>query len=1658
MSSYSTTYGPNLTAYSNVTITGTDALKAITSLSTYIAQGSVPSISGSTVTISNLPVTNSTLQISVPDAPMADFKSSNLILHQNIFDGDAYILANLPGNTATGAVGSTGASLDLMNGNTGSFNVVDGSSIIGYDTAIGIEVTDGNNGVGLTGSTSAIRNNWTAKTDSSAIGVGSEKMLLYYGYSNNSQQHALSVGFTGNTGYLCTQNKTTGESLSTDSTSFDADIKYDVALSNVGNTSAGATGLAFGTYKLYQPALDKVTITNSMDNGIFNIYDNDDNEIDNTSGIDGVFNGYFNGSTTAMRDDYSWTVTQSVGGTGYSLLTDTMVTNYESTVTQNSTYMQTLDVNYTHRLTVNNAELHYNDAYITLDNTVETLELGNYQNNSYVYFKSKAQNSNGNQDGRSYVNSNTINGGVAPSVYVQYMNDSSSLQADGLVATGATGITGKAMTEYNVNYTVNVIAGSSNQYWTSSNALANNNLIVDASSSLILNTKAGATAGVTCKLGDVVKSYNNNDLFISEFTASGNGIAKFEADVNIFNVYTNIDDDSLEIYGADEVSINYTGSDGRAASFTGANSYCTTNLFTDISDNEMSATSTTRPGIKVSAKGYGSKSQYPLNFSLQIFAKCGESLMYDLSKNAVGCNAGDWKLGVGSDTSITVNTKTPLDTHGANIAVGILHSLTDGSFPGISSNISGFKIYPVATNKTVSMYVDVVNATGEVLLKQGPYKLNDVSATTEPKFGLTGNKVYSYEVSAGAFHLNLGAYENLYVQYPKMYAAYQAGNANTDTNTTYSSTNSTQTTPDNVSMTFNFKNNFNVLKTHFAQFVTTSSGLAFGAGQNINASFKDIDLWYDVSNKTTLTNGAESIDFMCEYTDTGLKLLGTTMAWVNLNTSTSQYDINNYSIYNDKAQNITNNYTLALHATTDEVLNVLQSLSVIDKADGDRALATIYFSSTATPSNNYHLYWCPKTIFNITATNPTSLEFVNQPVPRLGQTTHLHNGVGSDWLHVDTGVYLYYMPSVVYTGTMMFSLSNDMYSHDNRSSANPSHPTYIVAEIQHTLTSSAIPLDTDNDTGYMNFKLKQYRGACINSTNVVSISRTPARAKVLLNNISNELVNVYKGASYYVVTQSGKLQLSLSDTNNIGLKLTFSQSYSKDSNYGQNLLLNSSSTNTYNINLSYNTYTVTSVNDSETSLIPHVVPINGVIGIVGNDATFKASTPYKIYVKSIYGGAVGNSFKVTPNMSNYNYTISSSTANNNTKKNNTVAFENSELKYYTVLKNGYCVPNTFIKLTKQSNVIPTVNKSYYFQFVIPQLNFTTAIDNHTLDNVATDISMNSAVYNPFAGYSANNTEFTNAGQGTTVNWYWDYVRTSFGPATFALNSPTVKLYQNYGTEFNKLIYNGSMYDLNNLTTTSEYGEFKLNINSSGSIINASFLQDYSRYNLINESNRISLNIPKWVYYNGVAGQFKTCYANVMANNNQICAMGSVINRNDFGFPTSVEVLLYTTDRYSSTIYNTPSVNYKSQNLTTISFPFTAAYRTSYPISASLNINTINFNALIKAVSSNVLPYSSSSLPVSDSPFNWATDNSINPEKWVKSTSLPSLPMLHLTPVNKRGNDVLINFIGTTSTLNTINMCVARSTPIRLTVDNALNIISELDETGNFIGKNIDIHS
>jgi len=1658
MTSYASTYGPSLKAYTNVTTSAAPSLNALASLSKYIAQSSVLSISGTTLTSASLPtgaITNNTLTIPNEDNSMSDFTSSNLIMHQNIFDGEVYILANLPGNTAAGAMGSTGVSVNLMNGNTGLFNV-DSSSVIGYNTAIGIEVTDGNKDIQLTGSTSATGNNWTAETDSTDAGVASEKTLLYYGYSSNSQTHALSVGFTGNTGYLCTQYKTTGELLSNASTIFDDDINYDIALSNVVNTSAVATGLAFGTYKLDQPALNNVTITNSMDN----IRDTWETTIVNTTGASGLLGDYFNVANGEMYEDYYWEVRQTVGGTGYSLVTDTMVTTYESSVIENETYMRNVNVTDSHQLFVINAKLEYNTTYITLDNTAETLTSTNYQNNSYVYFKNKAQNSSNNETGRSYVNSNTINGLVAPSVYVQYQNDTQP------VFTGAANITGKAMTEYNVNYTVNVVAGSSNQYWTLSNS-NNNNMIVDSSSSLLLNIGSASATGITCKLGytgtnlDLMgASYANNDAFTTAF----NNIAKFEADVNIFNVYTNIDASGLTVYGATVDSITYTGYNGREGSFTGTNSYCTSNLFADISNNKMDSTSTVYPGIKVSAKGYGSKSQYPLNFSLQVFAKCGDSIMYDLSKNAVGCQAVDWKLGVLASNATSVNTKTPLDTNGANIAVGILHSLTDGSFPGISSNISGFKIYPVATNKTVNMYVDILNTNGDVLSKNGPYKLNGVTASSGPSFGLTGgNKVYSFVVSGGAFNLNLGAYDNLYVQYPTMYAAYQAGNANTDINTTYSSTDSSKSVADNVSMTFKFINNFNALKTHFAQFVTTSNGLSFGTGTTfVTDKIRDIDLWYDVSNKTTLMNGTESVDFTCEYTDTGKTLSGTTMAWVNLNTSTRQYDINNYSIYNTSAENITNNYRLNLTATTNDGLNILQSLSVVDTFNEDSVLATIYFDSNSTPSNNYHLYWCPKTIFSITATNATSSDFNTQPVSRLGQTTKTYNNTDDDWLNVDTGVYLKYAPSTVYRGTMMFSLSNDMYSHNNGASASSSPPSYTVSLVRDTLTTNALSLDgSTEDTGYMKFKLNQYRGACSNndSNNVVTITRTPAQAKVLLNNISKDLVDVYNGASFNVIVQSDKLQLSDSNSNRIGLRLTFSQSYSKHSNYGQNLQLNSSSNHTYDINLSYNTYTVTTYNNGVTATVGPAAPVGRIIGTVGNDA-FKASTPYKIQVRSIYGGTPGNSFKVKPDMTNYKYTISSCTANDNSKTNNITAnFENSALLYYSDLRSGYRVPNTFIKLTKQSTKIPTL-KSYYFQFVIPKLKFTTAINNHELDTLYKDISMTSNTYNPFSAVSTlNNTTFRNTVQGTTVSWYWNYVRTSFGPATFALNSPKVKLYQNYDSAvFKQVIYDGYMHDLYTLGS-SPHGAFNLTIdsNASSSMFKASFLQDYSRYNLVNNNNRIIVNIPKWIYYNGTSGQYKTCYANVVKNNSQMCAIGSVINRNDFGFPTSVEVLLYTTDNYSSTIYES-AINKQSNNLTTISFPFTSVYRTSYPINASsLSESTINFNALIKSVSINSSPYLSSALPASDAPFYWSQSTSVD-TNWVKSSSLPSLPMLYVTPVNKKGTDVLINFVNSVSTLNTINMCVSRSLPIRVTVDNALNIISEIDEAGNFIGKDIEIHS
>jgi hypothetical protein len=57
-----------------------------------------------------------------------------------------------------------------------------------------------------------------------------------------------------------------------------------------------------------------------------------------------------------------------------------------------------------------------------------------------------------------------------------------------------------------------------------------------------------------------------------------------------------------------------------------------------------------------------------------------------------------------------------------------------------------------------------------------------------------------------------------------------------------------------------------------------------------------------------------------------------------------------------------------------------------------------------------------------------------------------------------------------------------------------------------------------------------------------------------------------------------------------------------------------------------------------------------------------------------------------------------------------------------------------------------------------------------------------------------------------------------------------------------------------------------------------------------------------------------------------------------------------------------------------------------------------------------------------------------------------------------GSDALDTFVRNTNGVEKINMCVSRTTPIRVIIDAAKNIIAEIDEAGNFVGTSIDIHS
>ena len=1653
MSCYLTTYNPSLTAYTNVTCNQNSPLDTLSSLSGYIAKSSVPSISGTTLTLPILPTSNSIINIntSIDGA----FSSSNLIMHQNVFDGDTFILANIPGSIGTG--GSTGTVVDLINGNTGTFNV-DSTSIIGYNTKIGIEVTSGNKNVSLNGNTGNTTNNWTAIVGmTGAYDKSTERAAEIY---NNNNASVFSVQFTASGNLLCTQYKTDGSTLNSAGTEWDTDISMNVSkdnyTDNTGNTSV--TALAFGQYMLEQPNLTNVLINNDMTN----IY-NSDFTINVNSDTTDTFETYFNESNE-MKDDYYWQVKQTAIGAGYSLTSDAMVTSLVSSVTQNKDYMQMLS-DKLHTLTVTNASVLCDSPYITLDDTAETLGLLEYYKNSYVYFKTKEQGSTGLTAGRSYVNSNTINGTSKPTVYIQYGDDNGiPTNNNSTTLTGATGLTGNGMTKETVNYTVNVIAGSSNQYYTQNNTQSNY-VYADQNSSLLLNEYDGNTVDVSCTLGDIDYLSNNN-------------ITKFEADIEISRTYTNIGVTDLSVYGVTGITIDY--SSGTACTFSGTNSSCTNALMTNIASNTMTE-STIFPKIKASAFGTGEKTQFPQNFALQIFAKCGDSIKYDL---VLTPSAGDWDLGVGSTSSLSVNSNTPLDTDGSNISNSIMHSLTKGIFPGrnTTNSIDGFKIYPVATNRTVNMFIDIVDINNGVLSTSGPYSLKNVAKETSTTT-ITGTigTYYKYTVPAGTFKLNLGAYDNLYVEYPTFNVVYDTAFVSDSAVSTYSSI--TEITsiihPLQVNLKVKFNNNFNALLTHYAQFTTTSDSMIFGTGDSFNISTTNntmgsIDLWYNENITTTLANGRENIALTFEYTDTGKILDGTTMLWLNLNTATNNYALSNYNLYNSSA-NLVTNILLKLEVIANATTNNVTSLTLKTNNSDNATLATISFGSSSSPHNHYHLYWCPKTIFTATATDATNTLYNTQPIVLFGQTTNLYNNTNNDWLTVDIGVYLLYNPSTVYTGTMMFSLSNDMYCHYNEISANLSisDSSYNAVGDMDIMVWNSLG---NTGEGYMNFKLNQYRGACKNRTNIyIRITRIGAEATFTIDTNTTSDIPIYNGVSYYVTYSGTNLVLSSNNTNSIGIKLNFSQSYTKDSDYTSTQL-----TKDYPIMLDFNTYQIISQNNTSIRYQNIITPNNGVIGTVGNityhttSESYATTTPYTIKVQSIYGGSVGKVFKVQPDIQNYRYKLYKQTANNNTYNDRAITESDPTLLSYSTLKSTYKIQNTFIKLIKDSS-IPSSAKKYYFQFAVPKFTATSisgSVSNMTKNVDNTYFTMGSNTYKPFETTMSNNVTYTNSTQFTTVGQYFDYVYNDFGSTYFNLNSPNVKLYQNYvastpngTTGSGNLVYSGTINELRNLansTVNDSTNTYKLSTSNSSdtSIIKATFLQDYTKFGLSNEDNYLVVNIPKIIYYNGNDGLYTSCSANVINTASKMCAMGSIINRNTYGFPTSVDVLVYTTDSYSSSIYtlsSTNTVTTTTNGLTTISFPFTNVYKTRYNVNTSaLSTTSCNFNNLITNITGLSVSPPISSPTFVDTPFTWTTYN----DNWVTSSTpnLPTLPMIFITPINKNGSDALDTFVRNTDGVEKINMCVSRTTPIRVIIDAAKNIIAEIDEAGNFVGTSIDIHS
>ena len=648
----------------------------------------------------------------------------------------------------------------------------------------------------------------------------------------------------------------------------------------------------------------------------------------------------------------------------------------------------------------------------------------------------------------------------------------------------------------------------------------------------------------------------------------------------------------------------------------------------------------------------------------------------------------------------------------------------------------------------------------------------------------------------------------------------------------------------------------------------------------------------------------------------------------------------------------------------------------------------------------------------------------------------------------------------------IFSLINDK-SYVQRLSDSTT-PTIIPADASYADISgqyhsdpSGILIDASHNK-YLPVYIEYYRG---NETQLDSssnftygtVQRTPTTAQF---SISGELMNlsITKPApsnTNIFTLGTDQVATPLVQNSPFGLTFDFNASY----NYGD--------TGTYTIDLSNDEYTTLITNPyfvqanctyvyPDPSNNPSIqYARNGVVAIIGSSTpTLHNTQPgglgnnaQKVYVNSIYSKSI-NTFDLSLNIPNpsLSYYPTSKPVISSAEASTIVTTTTPSYDISMVLTNqSYDISGTYLKVGFGTLAPPQLG-TYATQVSNPQVGFIESVgpagqvEKYYLDIVSGNTN---ATYNPFpaSGHTGitgmtglnnttfkdnTNTTFYQYANGNGTNTSVDVLNDS--SYNFALNAPLLTISQSLGMTSATVIGPTGLYNILHSGSSGYFIGATGVIDSSNTTVK--FYQDLSLYNggtgSTAQANTINITFPSLIDPSGSTYSIFGKAANTVTIN----AMGTVTNRDMYGFPESITANLYKTVPYAGNLYNLSAVGLPN-GLLVDDIVFVDHQSRTYNISVDpTNSNSVNFVNTILDVSggawSDITPYAGASGTFVMVPLNTAGQTGLN--------------------------DLL-----TLNTTNNLTVLAVTANPIRTTVDIANSLISEIDQAGNITGSMVTLH-